>query len=363
MDLGMGTSARTDPLARGGMETPVLKRCALAPMLFLAPCVLSSASTATDPLWTVDLVPHGFVLDEWSQGLPERMIAFSNDDEVVVLDQNFRESYDSTVQVFVLDARSGKPRDPIVAWTMQTSSGIFSVSGGGYAVLDEQGTSLYGPGFHRTDFKSSLSAEMVSPNGARLAARNRKNGKSVWVAIDPKTMTETGELLSDQPSISEIAIADIQLKSTGAPEWRTRPGLRIQTSGLPEITLPLLSGAERPLFVAEHALVLVNGDSFDVLSDIGEHLFTGSVGGDWHQFAGCRNGSRMALVQQRWSELRGIISRETITVFDLARMSPIWTTTNKKMGKVRSSGVALSPDCSLVAIRTGSLVRVFKLPT
>jgi hypothetical protein len=110
-------------------------------------------------------------------------------------------------------------------------------------------------------------------------------------------------------------------------------------------------------------LVLVSGDSFDVFSDTGERLFTDDVGGDWHQVAGCRGGTRMALVQQRWSELRGMISRETITVFDLPKKSAIWTITNKKLGGVDRSGVALSPDCSLVAIRTGSLVRVFKLPS
>lgn len=110
-------------------------------------------------------------------------------------------------------------------------------------------------------------------------------------------------------------------------------------------------------------MVLVNGDAFDVFSDTGEHLFAGDVEGDWHQFAACRGGSRMALVQQRWSELRGIISRETITVFDLARRVPIWMTTNKKLGEVDRSGVAFSPDCSRVAIRTGSLVRVFNLPS
>lgn len=161
----------------------MLRHSVLSPMLFLAVCVFCSASTATDPLWTVDLVPHGFVVDErrsWGSVLPERMIAFSNEDEVVVLNQSFREAYKSTVRAFVLESRSGKLREPVVEWTVQTSSGIFPVSGGRYAVRDEYGTSLYEPGFRKTNLKSSLEAEMVSPNGERLGARDTRSTHWSW---------------------------------------------------------------------------------------------------------------------------------------------------------------------------------------
>jgi hypothetical protein len=177
--------------------------------------------------------------------------------------------------------------------------------------------------------------------------------------MDAHSLKETGVIPNAyRPSISEHAVADLRLRSTSDPV------LEIVSAVSPPQVLTLGSGAEPPQFVSEHLLAVVVGKKFDVVSDTGKLLFSGKVHGDWHQFATCRDLGRMALTQQRWNELRGRVSNEHITVFDLEKGSAIWRTENTDLGLAPNarSGVALSPDGSLVAIRTMNLVKVFKLP-
>jgi hypothetical protein len=202
---------------------------------------------------------------------------------------------------------------------------------------------------------------MVSPNGKRLAARTRRNGREAWIALDARSLGELGDIPSPsgyRPSISEEAAAYIVLRSTDNPKWE------ISSKTHPSIALEFPRRAEPPQFISEHALALVIDRKFDVVSVTGEHLFSGTARDDWHQFTSCRDGSRMAMAQQHWSELRGKVASEQVTVFDLGKKAPIWTTENKILGPGSGahSGVALSPDGSLVAIRSMGIVKVFKLP-
>jgi len=319
-------------------------------------------SESREPLWEVDLEQNGFLADKYSraQSAPaDRMIAFSNPEEVVVLDQTFEKPYQSTVRAFVLDAKSGSLRKR-TEWTMRTSSGVFPVRSGGYAVLQEQGTALYGRGFEKSDLTTSPSVELVSPNGGRLAGLAMKNGHSVWITLDPETLTESGIIPgSYQPSISENAVAKLVLKNTGGPI------LEVIVGEQAPVLRQLKRGAAPPKFVSEDLLALVVGQDFEVISVTGAQLFTGKLKYDWHQFASCRDGSKMAVVEQSWSELKGRVSKELIRVFDLMRKTVVWSTTNEVLSVTEASarsGVALSPDCSLVAIKSMSLVRVFRLP-
>jgi hypothetical protein len=320
------------------------------------------SSLSQEATWEADLGSYGFVLDEyeWAARVdPERQIAFGNGGHIVILNQSMGTDGRTKVRAFVVDSGTGNVTNRL-EWTRGTPAYVFATASGNYAVLGESGTIMYSGDLSIEITSSPYSVEMVSPDGNRFAARTRRNGKEVWITMDAQTLEEAGVLPTGAGS---------SISGTGVAWLRSSPGegrvVEILPNAGPPVKLKAAPGTERPYFVSEHAIVLVAEGRFDVVSDVGEHLFSGIVDDDGHHFSSSRGGSRIALTQQRWSEVKGGLATEMITVFDLEQKAPIWAREDKELrGEPNArSAVALSPDGSMIAIRSSRRVKLFRLPT
>jgi hypothetical protein len=309
---------------------------------------------AGDPVWTVDLRGHGY--EVYSDGQApqgsDKDLAFRDNGEMVVL------GYTSKVRAFVIDTQSGRvvrTRD----WIRRGDSAVFATSEGNYAVLDG-GTILYGPGLVDEVFRSPHFVSMVSPNGRRFAARTNPVRGTVWIAIDADTLAESGTL----PHFYDGTLAE---QSTAQVVLRAGQGPSVEIATMdktPAMYQPNW-GKGRPYFVSENVLVVRGPERFDVITIDGQRLFTEPGGwNDGTHISTSRDGRRMAVTRERYSGHWQLLKSEQVTVFDLEAKRAIWTVKNKEMKGSFSdhSGIALSPDGSLLAIHSRGIVKIFRVP-
>lgn len=311
---------------------------------------------AGEPVWTVDLNEQGY---RWyndahgAGGDEDTDIAFGSNTDLVVL------GYDTNVRAFVIDPQSGKV-SRTREWPRRSGSAVFATDGGNYAVLDK-GTVVYGPGLVDEVARSPQWVSLVSPNGRRFAASTHPVKETVWITMDAETLAETGVISAfHEGSLAERSIATLVVGRQQGPL------VEIETIGRDPVIYQPKWGTGYPVFASENVVVVLGPDCFDVITIDGELLFSGP--GGWQEethISTSRDGRRMAVTRGHYSgHMRRELKSEQVTVFDLRAKASIWTVEHKGMkgAFMEHSGVALSPDGTLLAISSRGHVRLFRMP-
>jgi hypothetical protein len=293
-------------------------------------------------------------------------LAFGSNFELVVLYHSIKDpvvsQYETKVRASVIDTRTGtvvRTRE----WTKSYgTSEVFATANGNYALI-EKGTVLYGPGLTEEIARSPHYVTMVSPSGGRFAS-SRSMGKEVWMTMDAATLTDTGVVPYFDFNRSSIADRSIARLVLGLQQG---PHVEISTEGRSPVIYQRLGPQQdySPRFVSEEVLAVVSEDRIDVITVDGKLLFSVPEGWDsGTHICSSRDGRRMAVTQERYSGHWQLLESERVTVYDLASRTPIWRVVHKGLkgafdGK---SGIALSPDGSLLAIDSHGLVTLYKVP-
>jgi hypothetical protein len=333
-------------------------------------CVMAQALgggriSSIKPLWVTDLHDHALVRDHTLPPMvhaADRQIAFGTNGDLVVLGVPFKRGDTQSVRAYVLDTGSGhviRERQ----WEARGTPRVFGTSGGGYAVDTTAGTVLYGPRLEEEQQRTNLYVEMASCDGRRLAARTLKGKESVWVGLDAVTLEPdgweypegSGLSISEHGSASVVYVREptpvVSITSAGSTESvYYRPGCK-------QIGVDFLS---------ESTLAVVGCDRYVVINTRGNELMSGLALLGHDVFTPARNGSRFALNQAVFSgDWRDSLRYEKVTVFDLpARRAILQLKIDDLRGEdLARSGVAVSPDGSMLAVDSWGIVKVYSLPS
>lgn len=314
-------------------------------------------------LWTTDL--RGANHDWNTSHTPAffqatRQIAFGSDAELVVANDSGPFMKPNAVRGFVIDAKNGSVLRE-VHWTSDSWPFLFATSSGKYAGVTQGGMAVYSQGLQSILATGSHVADKASPDGRFLSATETIPGHGATILIDADTLKPNGTEFRDTYvwSIADNRIAYSALRNSR--------GIVLVTS-VPKQLAEYETNCNdaRPNFITSGLLAVVGCKQIDVVSLTSGKVFSSVVEGDQSFFAAAsRDGSRFAVMQT--FESAGApprLSKERVTVFDVLRKRPVFVTDVSDLrGSTtgESSGVALSPDGSTLAVNSGGVVRLFAL--
>jgi hypothetical protein len=316
--------------------------------------------------WTTDLRKSGFASDPFqipSSFQAVRQIAFGSNGELVVASDSGPGIKPNDVHAFVLDAKTGK----IVReahWKSNYWPYIFATVEGNYAVVTETGMALYSPGLERVIARGDDTADKISPDGSYLAASKTIPGHGVIYMLNARTLKPPGIEFQD---LYAWSIAKDRVVHTGYMNGSHNASVFVTDAHQKFPRYNTSCPDARPNFVTLDVLAIVGCETLDVVSVSGQKVFSAALPGDGFFAAQSRNGKRFAILQQ--FERPGdppSLCTERIMVFDIAAQRAIFVTDISELKGAaaggHSSGVALSPDGSLLAVNSGGIVRIFALP-
>lgn len=330
--------------------------------------------SAGKPEWRVDLRHQGYKgdpTDKHGGGELDTGLAFGSNSELVVMDHWVNDPSvdpnEGSTRAFVIETKSGS----VVrkrSW-MRKRSGIGSPGGvvlatasGNYAIHDK-GTVLYGSGLAEEIARSPHWVEKISQGGARFAAPTRPVKAEVWISMDAETLAEAGVLQGFQrnrSSLSDHRLASLVLRAG------QEPAIEIESIDAKPVRYLFPAGEKWPVFVSETRLVVVGMPRSDLVGIDGALVLSGLAGWEPHQVrvTPSRGGRRMAVTEGSYSGHWSLLKAERITVYDLEMATPIWTVKHNLMKGAFSghSGIALSPDGSLIAINSSGIITLYRLP-
>jgi len=296
-----------------------------------------------------------------------RQIAFGSANELVVINDGDVCGKSNPVYAFVLDSISGR----LVGqskWISNCWPYIFATANGNYAVVTNDGMSVYSPGLKAILASSAeAAAEVVSPDGRTVAAWKRVPGHGVTYFLNADTLRPTGHEFLDENvvSVSLDTIAYVAVRSGSTDE-----ALFLDDGRSKAHTIETKCGLIHGRFLSPDTLAILGCDGIRVVSRQGEDLFSvGESGqiGDTEIAAVSRDGSRFAT--SRIFHTSGDIERicgERITVFDLHARKAIFAIDLDKLrdleAHAHASGIALSPDGLQLAVDSEGIVQGFRLP-
>ena len=315
------------------------------------------------PLWTTDLrdATHGWDTSH-TPGLFEaaRQIAFGTDTELVVAKDSGPFTKPNPVRGFVMDGKNGSVLRE-VHWTSGSWPFLFATSTGKYAVVTQDGMAVYSQGLQSILATGSHVADKASPDARFLSATETIPGHGTTVFIDADTLKPTGTEFRDVYvwSIANNRIAYVAM--------RNARGLALVTGVPKQLAEYEMDCTDvRPNFITSDLLAVLGCKRVDVVSLTNGKVFSSTVEGDQAFFAAAsRDGSRFAVIQS--FESAGdppSLSKERVTVFDVRRRGPVFVTDISDLwGSTtgESSGVALFPSGSSLAVNSAGVVRLFAL--
>lgn len=323
--------------------------------------VLSQIRSTEAPTWTTDLRKLGLNSDAFNTPALfqcTRQIAFGSSDELVVSGDSGPFAKPNLVHAFVLDAKTGRVLRE-TNWTSGSWPFIFATSSGKYAVVTESGMALYSAGLQRVVTRGTHVADKSSPDGRYLAASKSIPGHGVTIFIDAETLNPTGTEFRDTYVWS---LAEDRVAYYGYRDGNAVVLLRDKDKQEPEYETDCKD--VRPNFITTDLFAVVGCERVDVVSVSKGKIFTAPLeGADSFFAASSRDGKRFAVIQH--FESAGDpprIRTERITVFDISQQKPILVTNLadlKGFTAGKSSGTALSPDGSRLAINSAGVVRLF----
>ena len=328
------------------------------------PSTTSGLAITEKPVWATDLRTVGFAGDEWhtpAEFEAVRQIAFGSNDELVVTSDSGPFTKPNVVHAFALNTRDGK----VVAkaeWESNNWPFLFATSKGEYAVVTTAGMELFASGIQKTEaLIPDAAADKVSPDGRYLALSRTIPGHGVIYFLDATTLKPTGTEIRDTYAWS---VGDNIIAATA-----TRSGKTIVEfdDGRRSAEYQSECGGVRPQFIAENLVALLGCDGVEVVSVSGTKIFAeGLAGGPSYIVAASRNGGRFVVSQkfERPGDPPSMCA-ERFTVFDVNLRRAIFVAESydlKGLSAGHSSGYALSPDGTLLAINSAGTVRLFALP-
>jgi hypothetical protein len=318
----------------------------------------------------VDLHSRGYVSEPYKvHGAYRaiRQIAFGGTDELVVINDGGMCGKSNPVHAFVLNSKSGKLMNE-AKWASNCWPYIFATAKGNYAAVTDNGMSVYSPGLKNVVATApQTAAEMASPDGRVLAAWRQIPHHGQTYLLNADTLQTTNHEILDRNvvSVSPDTFAYLVTRA-GSPDQI----VLLDNGGpkLPEITTYCSLAHVR--FLSADKLAVLGCNRLRVLNTQGSELFadgnTGYIGGS-EIGAVSRDGSRFALT--RIYDDSGDVARvcaERITVFDVAGRKPIFALDLGELSGFdahgHASGVALSPDGSLLAVDSEGIIQVFQMP-
>ncbi len=296
-----------------------------------------------------------------------RQITFGGSDELVVINDGGVCGKSNPVHAFVLDSKSGRLMNE-AKWISNCWPYIFATAKGNYAAITDNGMSVYSPGLKdAVDSAPQVAAEMGSPDGRVVAAWKQIPHHGVTYLLNAETLQPIGHEILDSNvvSVSPDTIAYLVTR-TGSPDQIVQ--LDNSGSKLPEIKTEC--GLVHVRFLSADKLAVLGCNRLRVINIQGPELFadgnTGYIGSS-EIGAVSRDGSRFALT--RVFDDSGDFAKvcaERITVFDVAGRKPVFAMDLRELSGSdahgHASGIALSPDGSLLAIDSEGIVQVFQMP-
>jgi len=291
-----------------------------------------------------------------------RQIAFGSNAELVVAKDSGPFAKPNEVHGFVLDTKNGQILRE-AHWTSGSWPFLFATSNGKYAVVTDSGMMVYSEGLQSVIATGTHQADKVSPDGRYLSGYENIPGHGVVILIDAETLKPNGGRFQD---IYAWSIANNRVAYSAL---RGEKGLAmIQDIGkrVPEYETDCKN--IRPNFITSDLLAVLGCERLDIVSLTSRKTSTFTLKGADAFFVGAsRDGSRFAVIQAFAAPGDPpTLSSERITVFDVTRPKAIFATDISDLAGARSgasSGVALSPDGSSLAINSGGIVRFFPLRT
>ena len=327
------------------------------------PATQSENQSATREVWRTELRISGQNWDDLHTPAffqATRQIAFGSNSELVVAKDSGPFAKPNEVHGFVLDPKSGKLLRE-AHWTSGSWPFLFATSSGKYAVVTEAGMTLYSQGLQSAIATGIHTADKVSPDGRYLSAPESIPGHGVTIFIDAETLKPNGTRFQDT-YVWSIADNRIAYSAFRGKEGVVLVGDNIRQ--LPEYQTDCKD--VRPNFITSDLLAVLGCERLDVVSLTSGKTFTFALRGSEAFFAAAsRDGTRFAVMQvfTRQGDPPSL-SLERVTVFDVARRKPVFATDIfdlKGSTTGASSGVALAPDGSSLAINSAGVVRLFAL--
>lgn len=306
----------------------------------------------------------GFAGDEWhtpAEFEAVRQIAFGSNDELVVAIGSGPFAKPNMVHAFALNTKDGR----VIAkadWESNNWPFLFATSKGEYAVVNKRGMELFAAGLKKTDtIVPDAAADKASPDGHYLAVSTTVPGHGVIYFLDATTLKPTGTQIRDTYAWS---VGDNSIAATA-----TRSGKTIVEfdDGRRSAEYQSECSGVRPQFISENLVALLGCDGVEVVSVSGTKVFAGRLdGAPSYGVAASRNGNRFVVSQQ--FERPGdppSNCAERFTVLDVNLRRAIFVTESRDLNGLsagHSSGYALSPGGTLLAINSAGRVRLFALP-
>jgi hypothetical protein len=289
-----------------------------------------------------------------------RQIAFGSSAELVVAKDSGPFGKPNEVHGFVLDAKSGKILSE-ARWISGSWPFLFATANGKYAVVTEAGMALYSEGLQSIITAGTHTADKVSPDGRYFSATESIPGHGVTIFIDAETLKPSGTQFQD------IYVWSIANNRVAYSAFRGEKGVVLVKDSTKQV-LEYETDCKyvRPNFITSDSLAVLGCERLDVVSLTSGKTFTSALtGADAFLAAVSRDGNRFAVIQAftRPGDPPSL-SLERFTVFDVARRKPVFAadiSDLKGSTTGASSGVALSPDGSSLAINSAGVVRLYAL--
>ena len=357
-------------------------------------------ASGTDPVWRFDLHSVGYPghiskPGKWRLESRANPLCFSTNDVLIA-------SFITQEDVATL-ARRDRPNDPLPlklhaafldvatgkflttrAWfTAQPVGGIIAVGGGRFDVFTPRSISLYSPAVElQKQFPLSFDEHFhfwslyPSPTGKSILVEYH-NPESSFQWIDSSTLQpqHTWNEVMGFVSISDKELAfqrETYTKSGGAVDE-----VLIRAGKDPSRILcrAQLAKGERcgvPQFVSDEVLVFQLPHEFKLASTTNGDIFFKAMFPDNEWLGGTfpsAGGKRFALVVSSHKEGSAFLDRgfrsvpKRIQVYDIQAPKPVYIIDADKQRMRDVSGVAVSPDGSLMAVLTDGVVEVYQLPS
>ena len=319
------------------------------------------------PIWRLDLRPQGYPLPEWggTSAPSERdKIAFGSNHELVVLGDTHSFPRPSRVEAYVIATATGRVTGRAV-WMVTLRPHLFATATGQYATATTDGTVLHAAGLGPEVARAPGTLSMASPDGRSLLveAPGSEPGRAIKRLLDADTL---------RPAGAEFLNRDIaSITRTGAAYVGHRGGSSAATVFVEDATRTVAPrdttcAEAHPGFLSEQLMAILGCGRMEVVRLDGRALFEAPIGGNTALAAVARDGSRFAILEADWTwreipRLRG----ETLRIFDLrtnTELCVVHLPALRGSDFPASSGTALSPDGSLLAVNALGRVSLYRLP-
>lgn len=368
--------------------------------LFPGPSRKVAAPRQQAPIWREDLRSFGYGGNTLPQEFPSHSvldpISFLSDGTLMaafvtrgaVATAPHRDQPDAalplTLRAIFLDAATGGFRSAR-GWSAPYpgSVAIVAAKGGRLVVANREHLTLYSQGLEPLRELTLptpagpqgdlLSLEPSPQRGSLLVVYLRGRNRINWINADTLTVICSwgGSMFPSGVSNSELAsFSDVPEKSHG---FLSEVLLRNRDGGS-HVICRSWTGCGTPQFISNEDLVLYGPHTMSLTDLDGTTLFAQDFSDsdfitDWPSpFRPAVDGNRFAVAiwaHKGGSRVLDITSHSVlkrIMVFDVPSRRWIYTLDAKKQGIKTISGLALSPNGSLMAIMAGGIVEVYRLP-